>query len=210
MTNRITDHVFDARRVMKCVPGLVRTQYTEADVCKLLSDETLARLLPSVRQQPEVLPPIHVIRCGKEPAMPGGIIIGASWKIEQHLHCEDLTWSADSVRLEEFPEKKMIRDDRPWVFLPLPKKPFANANVANYLLRHTHLIPDSWKMKNDGEPVEILFLGTLFGKHSAAQHDEMSTTFHVQTLYFSRRKWRRGLMNLTSWRCGASRVAVLT
>jgi len=66
----------------------------------------------------------------------------------------------------------------------LKDKVTVNASVLDFLIKHQELIPDSWKANEEGVPLHIYFLGTIYGKP-----DETSENYCACYLYWNGKYW---------------------
>ncbi len=93
----------------------------------------------------------HLIDMDAGPYVPDG------WKVESHKKGGQLEWDSRKVQLylskeqqgEKYIEGNKLRKE-------LETQPVYNANMLDYLLAHTDLIPEEWKGKY------IFFWGTIF------------------------------------------------
>jgi len=96
----------------------------------------------------------HIIDCDADP------LVAEGWNVESHKNGGLFKWDASKVRLHLSKNQKghkyiqghELRDE-------LAKKPVLNANVLDYLLTHSELIPEEWKGKC------VYFWGTIY-RHS--------------------------------------------
>jgi hypothetical protein len=92
-----------------------------------------------------------IIDCDVDPFVPKG------FQVEVHMRCGQLPWDPDAVRL--YLSDSQL--DCGWIGghelrKQLTQKIVLNANVLDFLLDHTHLIPEAWKDK------AIFFWGTVY------------------------------------------------
>lgn len=96
----------------------------------------------------------HVIDCDAKPLVPEG------WTVEEHRRYRKLAWDATKVQLYlswrqkgegylGFIKGRTLQKE-------LKDRPVLNANVLDWLLGHTHLIPEEWKDK------WVYFWGTIY------------------------------------------------
>lgn len=154
-----------------------RNGYTNADVKALSGGDLLARLLPVVRGQGEVVQATHVIDCDANPFLPY-----EDWTVEEHRKGGQFTWDPMQLRLYlsesqlngRYIEGHKLREE-------LADNPVLNANVLDYLLKHPHLIPEDWKKDEHGNARYIFFWGTIY--RSSVGH------LCVRCLYFPDGGW---------------------
>ena len=122
--------------------GKALTKVLRGALC--LPDDTLGQAVQAVVQ--------HVIDCDADPYLPDG------WKgVEEHQKGGSFTFDAASVSLYLSDRQKK----RPWLVghklrEELKGKSVMNANVLDYLLAHSELIPESWKGQY------VFFWGTIY------------------------------------------------
>jgi hypothetical protein len=119
----------------------------------------------------------HYIDCESTPQIAPG------WSVHEHNFRESfLKW--DPTKVELFLSKDQIngKDIRGSELHKVVPARFAlNANVLDYLLRHTELIPDAWKQDENGRTLYVHFWGTIF----KTDNDIMI----VRHLYWDGGKW---------------------
>lgn len=76
------------------------------------------------------------------------------WKVEKHIKMGKIKWEVPVLHLEPEQEKGYLNGNT--LRERLKGKPVLNANVLDYLLEHTELIPEEWKGKC------IFFWGTIY------------------------------------------------
>lgn len=125
--------------------------FTPDEVTKLRN----SRLLPKVRKvilgHAEIVIPEHVIDCDAEPFIPEG------WSVKEHRKGSAFKWGPAAVALylsEGQKNGKVIEGNK--LREELANKPILNANVLDYLLANSHLIPEEWKGK------AVFFWGTIY------------------------------------------------
>ena len=122
------------------------------------SEDKLRQVLSFVRGHAEVMAIAHVIDCDADPLIPYD-----GWKVEEHRKSGQFTWDPDAVSLHLSPsqqEGKCIEGNK--LRQEMANKPCLNANVLDYLLRHPHLIPESWKVDERGNTRYVYFWGTIY------------------------------------------------
>lgn len=123
----------------------------------------------------------HIIDCDINPLMPN---YGENWSIYEHQKGGELQWDPAKAELyfsDARMDGKLHHDE-------LAGKLVLNANVLDYLLAHTELIPEDWKKYELG----IFFWGTIY-RHS-------NSTKCVRSLYwFNGSKYVDGRTSPGSW-----------
>ncbi|MAG12581.1 hypothetical protein CL630_02085 [bacterium] len=93
----------------------------------------------------------HIIDCDVYPFVPG------IWRVEEHHKGGQFTWSPGVVILflsVEQQNGRVIKSDK--LRKELADRSVLNANVLDFLLKYTHLIPKEWKGKH------VFFWGTVY------------------------------------------------
>lgn len=116
----------------------------------------------------EVLARKHVIDCMALPSIPHG------FSIALHRQAKPLEWDLESIQLRLYNSKETYREIYVQAYPTV-----LNANVADYLLAHQHLIPDSWVGRH------IYFFGTAYQYNGP---DDL----YVQTIHWSPSEGERG------------------
>ena len=98
----------------------------------------------------------HVIDCDVNPMIPDG------WTIEEHTKGGQLKWDPAKATLFLTDAQKNGVIEGNELRKELAKEPVLNACVLDYLLAHPHLIPDSWKVHEQGRTRFIYFWGTIY------------------------------------------------
>jgi len=122
----------------------------------------------------EIKPAEHVIDCDADPFVPEG------WKVEEHKKSGKVKWSKELIQLylsAGQKDGKCIEGNK--LRKELAVKPVLNANVLDYLLAHTELIPEEWKGKY------VFFWGTIYR--------DSDGSLGVRCLYWDDDRW--------SWSC---------
>jgi hypothetical protein len=114
----------------------------EGDFIDLTNENLLRSLRGVIRGTHQILPIPHIIDCDADPFIPDG------WKVEDHQKGGIWQWDKNKISLywSKFQKKSQsINGDD--LRKELENKPVLNANVLDYLLKHTELIPKEWKDK---------------------------------------------------------------
>ena len=98
----------------------------------------------------------HVINCDADPFIPNG------WTVEDHQKGGQFKFDAAQVELylDKAQKKGSIEGNK--LRKELENKPVLNANILDYLLAHTELIPEDWKKDEKGNTRYIFFWGTIY------------------------------------------------
>ncbi len=129
--------------------------------------------------------------------------------IEHFVDCDGLPTIPKNLRIEEHKKRDHIKLDISSVHLSLSlqqmkretekgdelRKLMAadsplNANVLDYLLAHTELIPEEWKKDSRDDSRCIYFWGTIYG--------DAGPSLYVRYLYFKDRWWYSSFKSLNS------------
>jgi len=128
-----------------------RANWTNADIKKLSEGDAAERILPVIRGLAEVSVVCHQIDCDSNPFVP------KNWEVESHTKGGTLTWDPSKLKLHLSPNQqnsKVIEGNK--LREELESEQILNANVLDYLLVHTELIPKDWKGKY------VFFWGTIY------------------------------------------------
>jgi hypothetical protein len=147
-----------------------RAGATNADLKRLSEGDVFAQILPVLRGFGEVMIIKHIIDCDAKPFVPDG------WKVEEHIKGGQFKW--DSSQIEPYLDKSQ-KNGKSIVGNKLREllagKSALNANVLDYLLANTELIPEEWKGKY------IFFWGTVYRNSDGR--------LYVRYLYWNGDRW---------------------
>ena len=135
-----------------------RAGFNNSDIKRLCEGDLLAQLLPVIRGHAEVTQVAHVIDLDADPLIPYD-----GWTVEEHKKGGQFTWNLEVVGLYLSPNQmgdKCIEGNK--LRRELAKKSCFNANLMDYLLRHPHLIPEAWKVDENGNTRYIYFWDTIY------------------------------------------------
>lgn len=99
----------------------------------------------------KIVYPQHLIDCDAKPFMPNG------WTVDKHWETGQLEWNPSKIELylsRNQQSGKVIEGNK--LRKELASQQVLNANVLDYLLAHTDLIPEEWKGKY------VFFWGTIY------------------------------------------------
>jgi hypothetical protein len=143
--------------------GFARNRWTKADVNKLGQGDLLAQVLHVVRGTAI----IHIIKHIVDLV---GDCMPASWKkgkwvIEKHVGEGQLELDLTKIQFHFSPNQKdgkMIEGNKLRKELENSKVPVLNACVLDYLIAHPEIIPEDWKVDENGNTHYIYFWGTVY------------------------------------------------
>ena len=157
-----------------------RGGYTNADLKRLSEGDLLARLLPVVRGLAEVMIVKHIIDLDKDPLIPW-----SGYTVEEHRKGGQFEWDPKKVQLflsKNQQNGKTIEGNK--LRKELANSPVFNVNLLDYLLEHSAIIPDEWKLDEHGNIRFIYFWGTIYRNSDGR--------LCVRYLYFHEGRWRAG------------------
>lgn len=157
--------------------ALERNGWTPADVKKISGGDILAHLLPFVRAYGEVVAPTasHTIDCDAKPFEPSGLTVASE---ADQLPCRvrgQLIFDPTKIRLHLSPSQrdgKYIKGKK--LKVELISEPVLPANVLEFYLANSHLIPEEWRGK------VVFFWGTIYRSYDG---------LYVRDLYFRDGRW---------------------
>jgi hypothetical protein len=133
----------------------------------LAHNESLCRDIRDVLTgHAQIKPFEHVVDLGADPCVP------KDWSVVEHrkgkvakLERKGDNLYLDGRKIEFFLSKeqsgiRLVRGNE--LFEELKKHSVLNANVLDYLLKHPHLIPETWKMDENGNSRYVFFWGTVY------------------------------------------------
>ena len=131
--------------------ALEAAEYTPDDVTKFRSSQSLADFKLVLLGRATIQAIEHLIDCDADPFVPSG------WTVESHQQGGQLVFDHAKVTLYLSNKQQNggyitgydLRKE-------LRSKPVLNANILDYLLKNSHLIPEEWKGKY------IFFWGTIY------------------------------------------------
>ncbi len=128
-----------------------RSGYTNADIKRMCEGDLLTRLLPAVRGLAEVVVTKHIVDLDADPFVPVG------WIVEEHIRGGQFEFDPAKVALyldEEQQKGGVIGGNK--LREKLLDKLVYNANLLDFYLAHSELIPGEWKGK------AVFFWGTIY------------------------------------------------
>ncbi len=137
----------------------------------------------------------HVVDCNSRPFVPDG------WKLERHIR-NGVFIDFNPSKIKLYPQSGIVK----------LRKELANANVLDFFLRHSHIIPDEWKKDASGRSRHILFWGTIYiCPIKDARYKKSYLVRYVRSLFFSSShgKWGWAPIPLVNGWKGNGYVAIL-
>ena len=182
--------VDDVDQIKQLMVSCRRAGCTLSDIKRMCGGDMLARILLVVRGQAEVIRMTYVIDLDADPLIPY-----ERWEVEEHRKGGQFIWNPEAVRLylslSQMRDKSIngnkLREE-------LADLPVFNANLLDYLLSHSHLIPEEWKVDENGHTCYTCFWGTIF---LSAPNEPC-----VRCLYFHKNRWQTAVVWLDrDWYC---------
>lgn len=129
------------------------------DLANLAKDENkLRQMLAYAKGYAEIKTVQHIIDCDADP-----MILFNGWTVEEHKKGGQVAFDASKIALyvhDKQKNGKTIEGSK--LRKELANQPVLNANVLDYLMRNSHLIPDEWKQDKQGNTRYIFFWGTIY------------------------------------------------
>ena len=169
MSNNKSNPVMSVRLASELDHAFERNGYSAELVKKLSTGDILSKLLPVIQGHADVIMKKHIINCDADPFVPD------DWKVEEHTKGGQFEWNTDNVELYLSDEQKKGPIKGNELRKLLKDKPVLNANILDYLLAHSELIPEEWKGK------AIFFWGTIYRNSDG--------DLCVRYLYWSGSEW---------------------
>ena len=169
MSNNKSNPVMSVRLASELDHAFERNGYSAELVKKLSTGDILSKLLPVIQGHADVIMKKHITNCDADPFVPD------DWKVEEHTKGGQFEWNTDKVELYRSDEQKKGPIKGNELRKLLKDKPVLNANILDYLLAHSELIPEEWKGK------AIFFWGTIYRDSDGA--------LCVRFLYWGDRGW---------------------
>lgn len=140
--------------------------YSDEDIELLSSRKLLSQVRQILIGHATIDEQEHIIDCDVLPWIPFD-----QWEVEVHQKGGQLKWEIEqhAHSLQRFEKMECAEFNREFF-----GKPVLNANVLDYLLARTHLIPEEWKGRR------VLFLGTRY-----RDLREEDGALYVRVLYHS-------------------------
>ena len=132
-------------------------EWNAALVKQMCEGDRLVHIREYLLGQAEIKYPEHLIDCDADPFIPEG------WKVEEHQKGGSFKWNSAGVLFylsDSQREGRVIKGDK--LREKLAGRQVLNANVLDYLLAHSHLIPEEWKKDTRGHTQYIFFWGTIY------------------------------------------------
>jgi hypothetical protein len=148
----MSDLMLDVDQAGELKAAFRRGNWTNAQIKKLCEGNALAEVRDVVLGLSEIKQVTYAIDCDADPFLPND-----GWKVEEHRKDGVVIWDSAKVSLyfskQQKGDKSLMGND---LRKELANQPVLNANVLDYLLKNTHLIPEDWKGK------AVFFWGTIY------------------------------------------------
>lgn len=143
------DVMFDVSQAVELKSAFCRNGWSNEEIKILSKGNILGEVLKVIKGQAEIKMIEHLIDCDVNPYVPD------SWTVEEHKKGGLWKWNPKiSFYLSERQKNgSLIGTD---LRKELVNRPVLNANVLDWLLGHSELIPEEWKDK------VIFFWGTIY------------------------------------------------
>ncbi len=140
---------------------------------------------------------LPVIDCDTAPHTPRD-----GWSVAKHIPGGQLIWDPSRITLYLSDSQLQRRIKGTELSRELAEQPVLNANVLDYLIRYPHLIPEEWKVDENGNTIYIYFFGTIYR--------DPDDCLRVRYLYFRYDHWRSdyGSLNV-NWAAQNRAAAIL-
>ena len=148
--------IMTSRQAAELDFALERNGWAAEDVKKLSEGDILAHVREVLLGHAEIKTLEHVIDCDANPFTPSG------WKVEEHQKGGQFKFDASQIEFYLSAAQKKGHIESNKLRKELAGKPVLNANVLDYLLAHTELIPENWKKDENGNTRYIFFWGTIY------------------------------------------------
>lgn len=184
--------IMTSRQAAELDHAFERNGWSAGDVKRLSEGDTLAWVLGVLRGTHEIRAVEHIIDCDSNPFVPNG------WRVEEHKKVGQLKWDPKKISLhlsKNQKKGKVIEGNK--LRKELENQQVLNANVLDYLLANSHLIPEEWKGKY------VFFWGTIYRRSDGG--------LCVRCLYWDGGRWGWDyywLGNGRGW-CGSYPAALL-
>lgn len=159
----MSDLILDVGTANDLKMALRRAGYDPADIAKLCVGDMAAKILPILRSTGVVQIVKHIINLA-------GDCMPKEWKVNNWTIVSspgEGTLELDPSRLQlhlsdNQKDDKVIKGDALRTELETNKVPVLNACVLDYLLLHPELIPEDWKVNENGNTRYVYFWGTIY------------------------------------------------
>ncbi len=170
--------------------------WSAALVKRLCEEDRLTKVRDYLLGLAEIRYPEHIIDCDAVPFVP------KNWEVEHHQKGGQFKFDPTKVLFylsESQSSGGVIKGHE--LRKEMADKPVLNANVLDYLIVNPHLIPEEWKLDEQGRTRYIFFWGTIYR--------DSDGDLYVRYLSFEDSGWDWGYRWLDGgWR-GASPAALL-
>ena len=162
--------ILDVGQAIELKLAFRRAGYTNEDIKRLCEGSILTEVRRVLRGEASIERSTHIIDCDAQPFVLDG------WRTEAHQKGGQFEWGFAKVSLyldDGQLNGKHIEGSK--LRKKLKDQPVLNANVLDYLLVHSHLIPEEWKDQY------VFFWGTIY--HTADDH------LAVRCLFWDNGRW---------------------
>lgn len=144
----MNDLILSVKQARNLELALCSAGYSDEEVKQLSNRKLLSQVRQILIGHATIREHDHIIDCDAPPWIPFD-----QWEVEEHLKGGQLKWVIEQhAHALQFYERMECAEFNERFF----GKPVLNANVLDYLLTRTHLIPEEWKGRR------VLFLGTRY------------------------------------------------
>jgi hypothetical protein len=159
-----------------------RAGYTNADIKRMCEGTVLATLLPVVKGLANVVMVKHLIDCDAKPFEPRCLTVAP--ESEQLPNRVRGQFAFDPTKINPYLSKhqkngKVVGSNK--LRKELANEPVLDANVLDYWLKNTHIIPEELKQDENGNTRYTCFWGTIY-------RDSLGRLY-VRSLYFDDGGW---------------------
>ena len=128
----------------------------------------------------------HVVDLSANPFIPDG------YTVDTHSRGDSFTWDPSAIEFY-LSEPQRVDDviEGNHLIKELEDKPVLNANILDYLLARSYLIPEEWKKDEKGRARYIFFWGTIYRDSDGRRS--------VRGLYWDGSKWDWSSNPLDRW-----------
>jgi hypothetical protein len=144
------DLMLDVSQAAELKLDFRRNGWNNAEIKTLSEGDILADVLKVIKGQAEIKTIERLIDCDANPFIPDG------WSVEEHKKGGMFKFNPEKISLYLSKKQKKRSIEGNDLRKKLANQPVLNANVLDYLLAHSELIPEEWKGKF------IFFWGTIY------------------------------------------------
>ena len=153
--------VMSVRQAAELDHAFERNGWLPEEVKELSKGTLLGEIRDIIRGYNRIVRVQHIIDCDAAPFVPDGWKVGPENQLSGAVRGQ-LVWDPAKVQLFLSDRQKSGTISGHDLCKELTDKPVLNANVLDYLLAHTELIPEEWKQDEQGRTRYIFFWGTIY------------------------------------------------